>query len=389
MKKYLIFITFLFLPYLSLFPQEESFVINHGPYLQYLTTNEVTIVWTTTTEGTSWVEFYEEDGSNFYEKERPKIFAASDGLKSIGKIHKVTLTDLKPSTKYVYRIYSKEVKNRNYRSPVFGKTIATSPRQLQYFTTDKLNRDHTSCVVISDMHEDASKIGRLLEDVNWDETDFIVSDGDFLSDFDQENDLFVALDTCVDIFAKEKPLYIVRGNHETRGSIASELKNYFHFPQNNYYYTFTSGSTLFIVLDGGEDKPDSDIEYSELVDFDPYRTREVKWLQDLIESEKFKHADHIIVFNHIPPFFPNRSAWHGDMEVREKFLPILNNAGIDLMICGHTHRYAFLDRKSGENNFPIIVMNNNCRMNLTIDSSGIKATTIDINKKVLSQLTFE
>jgi 2',3'-cyclic-nucleotide 2'-phosphodiesterase (5'-nucleotidase family) len=91
----------------------------------------------------------------------------------------------------------------------------------------------------------------------------------------------------------------------------------------------------------------------------------------------------------MPPYFPGRSAWHGDSEVRDLFVPVLNDAGIDLMISGHTHRYAFIDKKSGENNFPIIVMNNNCRMELSIDNSGIKATTIGIDKKVISQLSFE
>jgi len=388
MKKYLLFITFLLIPQVYSFSQ-EAFSINHGPYLQYLTANEVTIVWTTSGDCVSWIEAFEEDGTNFYEKERPKFYAAKDGLKTIGRIHKITLNNLKPSTKYVFRIYSKQVMNRNYRNPDFGRTVASSPRQLMEFTTDKLNRDQTSCVVLGDMHEDASKIGALLEDVNWEETDFVVSNGDFLSDFDQESDLFAGLDTCVDIFAKRKPLYMIRGNHETRGSIANELKSYFHFPQNNYYYTFTSGKTLFIVLDGGEDKPDSDIEYSDLVDFDPYRTQEVEWLKELIDSEIFKMADHRIVFNHMPPFVPNRAAWHGDAAIRDMFVPILNNAGIDLMISGHTHRYSFIDKKSGENNFPIIVMNNNCRMELSIDNSGIKATTIDIDKKVISQLSFE
>jgi acid phosphatase type 7 len=366
----------------------QELEINHGPYIQYLTSNEVTIVWTTTTDCISWVEFYEEDGSNFYQKERQKAFAASDGLKTISRIHKVKLSNLDPASTYVARIYSREVKSRNYRNPVYGKTVASGTRQLQYITTEKLNKDQTSCIVISDMHENASKIGTLLEDVDWEGTDFVVSDGDLISDFDEESDLFAGLDTCVDIFAKEKPLYFVRGNHETRGSKASELKNYFHFPKNKYYYTFSSGNTLFIVLDGGEDKPDSDLEYHELVDFDSYRSIQIKWLQEVTESEEFKSAEHIIVFSHFPPFARGKSAWHGETEVTDKFVPILNNAGIDLMISGHTHRYSYLEKNSDENNFPIIVMSNNCRMDLSIDSSGIKATTIDIDKKVISQLVF-
>ncbi len=388
-RKHLLLFTFCLICNTCLISQEKSFEISHGPYIQHLTTGEVTIIWTTSVDCISWVEAFEQDRTNLYAKERPKFYAAEDGLKTIGKIHQVNITDLQPSTRYNYRVYSKEVKNRNYRNPEFGKTIATSPGQLLSFTTESINKDKTSCVVISDIHEDAKKAGRLLTDINWKEIDFVVSDGDLMNDFDQEDDLFAALDTCIDIFAKGKPLYMVRGNHGTRGSKANELKNYFYFPQDKYYYSFNSGKTLFIVLDGGEDKPDSDIEYSGLVDFDPYRSKEVKWLQNLIESEKFQSAEHVIVFLHISPYFPDRSAWHGDIEVREKFVPVLNKAGIDLMICGHTHRYAFIDKKDGENNFPIIVMNNSCRMDLTIDNSGINTTITDINKKVLSQMVFK
>ncbi len=48
--------------------------ISHGPYLQYLTTNEVTVVWTTTVDCISWIEAFEEDGTNFYQlfKRQPR-----------------------------------------------------------------------------------------------------------------------------------------------------------------------------------------------------------------------------------------------------------------------------------------------------------------------------
>jgi 2',3'-cyclic-nucleotide 2'-phosphodiesterase (5'-nucleotidase family) len=170
--------------------------------------------------------------------------------------------------------------------------------------------------------------------------------------------------------------------------MAHELKNYFYSSQNKYYYTFSSGNTLFIVLDGGEDKPDSALEYSGLVAFDSYRTKEAEWLKKVTESDKFKNAEHVIVFNHMPPF-TKKACWHGDAEIIEKFVPLLNNAGIDLMICGHTHTYSFQEKKSGVNNFPILTIDNNSRLDLTIDNSGINATVIDIDKKVQAQLVFE
>lgn len=378
-------IIFVLVPGLLL-AQAKPFSINHGPYLQYLTENEVTIVWTTTGEAVSWVEFYTDDGSHFYQTERPKYYSASNGLKVIGKIHKVTLTNLKPGTRYLYRVYSKEVLDRNYSNPVFGRTTATDVyrRQPLAFRTMESNKEKTFCVVLADMHNSSSKIAGLLADVKWDETDFVVSNGDFIGTLNREEDLFSGgLDTCVSIFATSKPIYLIRGNHETRGNFAYELKNYLHSPNGEYFYTFKSGKTLFIVLDGGEDKPDSDIEYNELVDFDPYRSKVADWLKKVTESDEFESSEYKIVFNHIPPFFPGRSAWHGDTEVREKYVPILNKAGIDLMISGHTHRYALIDRKTGENEFPIIVMNNNCRMDLLIDDTGIHATITDLEKKML------
>ncbi len=366
-------------------------MINHGPYLQHLGTDEVTIVWTTNTDCISWVEAYEYDGSNFYQQERPRFFSCSDGLKTIGRIHKVTLQDLKPGTKYAYRIFSKEIVSKTYNNPVFGRTDASEVYQRQplFFTTEKTDKEKTSVVVLTDIHNGSAKIGSLLEGVSFDEVDFLVTNGDFVGTFNREEDLFDGgVDTLVDLFASSKPFYITRGNHETRGTMGSAFKNYFYFPENRYYYTFTSGKNLFIVLDCGEDKPDSDKEYNDLVDFDSYRTQEARWLEKLVTSEKFRSADHVVVFLHMPPFFPGRTPWHGDMEMREKFFPVLNNAGIDLMICGHTHKYAFIDKKAEGNNFPIIVMNNNCRMDLTIDKTGIKAKTTDINKKVLSELSF-
>lgn len=335
---------------------------------------------------------YEFDGSNFYQKERPKYFSSTDGLKTIGKIHKVTLPDLKPATKYAYRIFSKEVVSKTYSSPIFGRTDASEVYQRRplFFTTGKPDKEKTSAVVLTDVHNSSARIGSLLKDVNLNEMDFMVTNGDIVGAFNKEEDLFNGgLDTIADLFASAKPVYIVRGNHETRGTMAPVFRNYFYFPENKFYYTFNSGKNLFLVLDCGEDKPDSDKEYSDLVDFDRYRSQEVRWLKQVVASEKFKSAEHVIVFLHMPPFFPGRTPWHGDMEMKEKLVPILNEAGIDLMISGHTHRYAFIDKNEDGNNFPIIVMNNNSRMELTIDKSGITAKTTDINKKVISELSFK
>lgn len=373
-------------------PSAAQKLINHGPWLQHLGTSEVTIVWTTGTDCISWVEAYEYDGSNFYQKERPKHYSSADGLKTIGTIHKVTLQDLRPGTKYAYRIFSREVVSKTYSNPVFGRTDASEVYQRQplLFTTEKADKEKTTAVVLTDIHNRAAVVGSLLKDVDLSATDFIMTDGDFVSTFNKEEDLFDGgIDTLVDLFATSKPFYVTRGNHETRGTMGPSFKKYFYFPDDHYYYTFSSGRTLFIVLDCGEDKPDSDKEYSDLVDFDAYRDQEVRWLKKVVTSGEFKSAEHVIVFLHMPPFFPGRTPWHGEMEMRQKITPVLNEAGIDLMISGHTHRYAFIEKNAEGNQFPILVMNNNCRTELSIDKNGIRTKTTDISKKVLSELSFK
>jgi predicted phosphodiesterase len=384
--------TYVFFMLFCLVSQAQEFKINHGPYLQYLTTDEVTIIWTTTKNCISWVEFYEEDGSHFYQKEREKVFSSLDGLKTINKIHRVRITGLKPSTRYAYRIYSKEVLRPDYNSPLFGKTIATQvyKKKPLYFTTLSTNKKHTSCFILSDIHEKSVQVRRLLKDADWNKIDFVVFNGDFINSFYLEATLFEGfIDTCTEIFAKEKPFYIVRGNHETRGSIAPLLKNYFYFPQDKYYYTFSSGSTLFIVLDCGEDKPDSAMEYNGLVDFNSYRNNQAKWLQRVVKSQEFKNSESTIVFIHIPPFTERRgNEWYGQMHIREKFIPILNSVSIDLMVCGHTHKYTYLPKNKTEHNFPIIICDNNTRIDLHIDDSGIKVIRIDGDSKILSQKVF-
>src|SRR5690625_5315672 len=66
--------------------------------------------------------------------------------------------------------------------------------------------------------------------------------------------------------------------------------DYFPTPSGKPYFTFRQGPVFFLFLDGGEDKPDSDIEYGGLSYFDEYREEQAEWLQQVVESEEFKSA---------------------------------------------------------------------------------------------------
>ena len=105
------------------------------------------------------------------------------------------------------------------------------------------------------------------------------------------------------------------------------------------------------MLDTGEDKPDSDIEYSGITDYDNYRSEQVEWMKTLKENPDFQQATFRVVVAHMPPS-AEPGIWHGQKEVLEKFVPILNELGIDLMLCGHLHRTLY-EAPSSAIHFPI------------------------------------
>ena len=130
--------------------------------------------------------------------------------------------------------------------------------------------------------------------------------------------------------------------------------NYFPYSSDRFYYAFNHGNVHFILLDSGEDKPDSHPVYADLADFDHYRDEQTEWLKKDINSNGFKEAVYRIVFTHIPLFSGNQG--HGAQYITEKWGPVLNEAGIDVVFSGHTHRYAFIKPTEGQNVFPIMII---------------------------------
>ena len=105
---------------------QPSVKITHGPYLQNLSENEVTVVWTTDKPCKSWVEFSKkEDGKSFYSQLPRKAYASQDGLCCVDTLHRVTVTGLEKNTTYFYRVLSQEVKELLPYRPVLGNIVST------------------------------------------------------------------------------------------------------------------------------------------------------------------------------------------------------------------------------------------------------------------------
>jgi Icc-related predicted phosphoesterase len=371
------FLTFLFVfVVLGAFAQEKL-VITHGPYLQHLGENGVTIIWTTNKNAVSWVELAPDDNTHFYLKERPKYFSAEYGFKDVSTLHIIRLSNLTPGTTYRYRVYSQEVLSHQGTKVQYGTVAATnvySAKPLKFTTVDSAKEMDISFVMVNDIHGRSDLLENLLIKGDHTTADFIFFNGDMVSDMQSEEQLFSGfMDKAVDLFAKEKPMYYARGNHETRGNFANTFPKYFASPSGKLYYLLRRGPVCFVVLDCGEDKPDSDMEYSGIVAFDQYRDAERDWLREAIKSPEFIDAPFKVAIVHMPPF----GGWHGEDEVWSKFVPLLNEAKIDVMLCGHMHKH--MNQQSGNGiNFPVLVNSNNAVVRA-------EATSTLLDLKVISE----
>ena len=364
---------------------QDDIKITHAPYLQNLGENEVTIVWTANKPSIGWVELAPDDGTHYYQTERPKFFNAKNGIKLTSTVHSVHLTGLKPGTRYRYRVYSQEVLSHVGWRVIYGNVAATSVygKQPLTFLTSDHSRQSVNFAMVNDIHGKSDLLEKLISHCDLKKTDMFLFNGDMVSIFNNEKEIFEGfMDKATELFASEIPMYYTRGNHETRGSFAIAFQDYFSPKQEHIYYMFRQGPVCFVILDSGEDKPDSDLEYAGITVYDQYRTEQAEWLKKVLESKEYKEAPFKVVVCHMPPF----GGWHGEQEVAEKFIPLLNNAGVDLMLCGHLHRYMRNEPKDGVR-FPVIVNSNNTVLKAEAGVKELNIRILDMEGKEVDKLT--
>ncbi|MCJ7687759.1 MAG: metallophosphoesterase, partial [Clostridiaceae bacterium] len=186
--------------------------------------------------------------------------------------------------------------------------------------------------------------------------DFVVLNGYTVNTLDSTTDIVSKFSKPLSIATNgEKPFYFVRGNHEPRGGVARDLPNYLALPNNHYYYTFSFGPIFAVVLDSGEDKLDTDNEYSGLADFENYRKLQTKWLHDIYESDEYKNAKYKISFVHIPLNIDSNTGVTSLEPYQVNWRDLLNKMKIDVVFSGHTHVPTVIEPDNSEFTFPTII----------------------------------
>ena len=222
--------------------------------------------------------------------------------------------------------------------------------------------------------------------VDKDETDFVIYNGDMVDWINDEDQLFNGfIDSSSATFAKNVPFFMVRGNHEPRGSWSQYYMRYFSTPTNKAYYTFRNGPVFFIVLDSAEDKEDSHDEYSGTAFYEEYRTQEAEWLKTVLASDECKNAPYRIVIVHMPPIYANDS---GQADFSEKFFPMLNSAKIDVMFSGHFHKFDYTPAGWRKSKFPILINSNVDAVDVKVNMKKIQVEVRNTQGTVIQSYAY-
>lgn len=365
--------------------------ITTGPYIQNLTETGCTVIWETDVDAIGWVEVARKDGTHFYNCTRERHYdMRGHGVHPVSRLHKVEITGLQPGTEYRYRVMNRGVKKFSpdgdieYMRPSGSDVYRKSPYMVRTLLNDV---DTVRFDVYNDMHEKDSILGVMMASGRKN-LDFVVCNGDMVNTLShQEKIMNRFVKTAAKALKGETPLYVARGNHEMRGRDAIRWIDCFATPTGETYYSFRVGANFFIVLDSYEDKPDDDINYNGKLVTEPFWKKETQWLRSVLDSEECRNAERRIVFCHIPPDY---KGWHGNRNVAEYFVPLLNEAKVDMMFSAHIHRWAVYPAGDGRTgaSFPIVVNANRERMEVTLSPGVVEIRTFDPDGKCIHTQQF-
>lgn len=202
---------------------QPSVRIAHGPYLQQVSEDGFTVVWTTTVDAAAWVEVAPDDGTHFYAEERPKYYDTHIGKRRTGQLHRVRVGGLRPGTTYRYRIMQQAVlRDEGNKRVILGEGYGSDILKHEPYraTTLDPSRERIECWVVNDIHGRDSILRQLLADAPERRPDFVCFNGDMLTQIESVSELFDGyLDTAAELLSPAGiPIFATRGNHENRGS---------------------------------------------------------------------------------------------------------------------------------------------------------------------------
>lgn len=319
-------------------PVKADHIFVTKPYLQNPTSDGITVMWETSTPTYSWVEY----GTDPTQLSRARVLINGQAEAS-ETLHKIRLEGLTPGQTYYYRVYSQELLQNWAFRKIFGHTAQS---ELYTFTLPEESSDGFTALVFNDLHCKPALFRSLLKQVEGIAYDFVVFNGDCVSDPENREQATWFIKTLTEgVNGSSTPTFFVRGNHEVREAYATRLPHHFDLAGGNTYGAFSWGDTRIVILDTGESNPDTLALFHDLYDFGQHRQEQAQYLQSELTSKAFKKASKRILIHHIPLFGQCKELW----------APLLGKASFDIALNGHTHKYAHHPVGTKGNAYPILV----------------------------------
>lgn len=195
---------------------------------------------------------------------------------------------------------------------------------------------------ISDAHnmvENPVKAAKAFGDM-----DFLILNGDIPNHSGKPKYFSTIYEICSQLTHGNIPVVFARGNHDLRGLYAEKIADYTPHMNGKTYYTFRLGNIWGIVLDCGEDKPDTSEEYGGTVCCHSFRQKQTKFIEDVIKHAGSEYLAegimHRVVVCHNPFTLKQKPPFDIEGDIYTYWAKLLkDNVKPDVMICGHMHTF--------------------------------------------------
>lgn len=339
--------------------------IEYGPWVTESREDRVTICWLSKKPGMAYVEL--SDGTQVWD-----TFA---GRRIFKRLHSVRIDGLEPGTELCYRVCGQElVDDSNARNPQFGDVYEGSWQRVRTFDPEAKTCRFS---VFNDIHMQLEKYRALAGQVDSAATDFLFLNGDIVSAGNYVADTLIRYELeSFGTLPAGIPVLFARGNHEGRGNNPQLVADVFpNADPAPFYYTFRHGPVSFIVLDAGETGRKRSILYSGDAVYEDYLAEQIKWASEAMMDPLFSTAPMKICMIHVPMIdHPDQSDYLLQRWLNVNFLPLLNDAGIDLMISADLHEFMYCEPGTMGAPFPILVNDDVRRLDCSYESGKFTLT---------------
>ena len=345
---------------------DSNSLLASAPVLQNAAETSIGVSFAVSADASGWVEYSTSPDL----KDATKVFSGEHGLMTVDdKVALVRITDLKPATKYYYRIGADRIEFKGgYAMKNLGPEV---DGRIHSFTTLGAASKGSFCV-INDTHDQKPAIALELAKIAALKPSAVIWNGDASNTSEKiEDALEIFIHTHKDHpeYAADTPYMFLNGNHDFRGRFNRRLGDLMMFRElgeRKAEYaelgrTFVQrlGDIALIGLDTGEDKLDTNPRFAGLFKMQSYREKQARWLAEAIETPAVKTAKFKVAFCHIPLFDPRPDANPGDVapadsdpRYRTDFAawqrtcanlwnPSFEKAGVQLVIAAHQHKFRY------------------------------------------------